>query len=66
MVRLRPEQRRLFATHLPELANFAAGSLLFGQFLTERPYAVNVALLGVASYLVLMALALLSARGERR
>ena len=65
MLRLRPDQRRLFADHLPELANFAAGSLLFGQFLTERPWSLAAGLVGVVSYAVLMGIALFFAEGER-
>jgi hypothetical protein len=56
----------LFANHLPELANFAAGSLLFGQFLSERPYSLRLVLVGLFSYAGLMGTALFFAgRGQR-
>jgi len=44
MIRLHPGQRRVLVSHLPELANVAAGSLLFGQFLSERSYSPGLAL----------------------
>jgi len=66
MLRLGPEQRRLFADHVPELANFAAGSLLFGQLLTERPYSLRLTLLGLLSYAVLRELRPFYARGKRQ
>ena len=65
MLRLRWEQRKLLADHVPELANFAAGSLTFGQFLSDRPYSPGVAGLGFAIYAVLMGLALRLAKEER-
>jgi predicted RND superfamily exporter protein len=46
------------------LANFAAGSLLFGQFLSERPYSPAVALIGLATWIVLFGAAFFFAAGE--
>ena len=66
MLRLGPEQRRLFADHVPELANFAAGTSLFGQLLTEGPYSLRLTLLGLVSYAILMGIALFFARGKRQ
>lgn len=66
MLGLRPGQRTLMADHVPELANFAAGSLLFGQLLSEEPYSLKVALVGFVSYAVLMGLALFFATGEQQ
>ena len=66
MRRLRPEQTSLFADHLPELANFAAGSLLFGQFLAERPYSLRLMLVGLVSYAALMGIALFFAGRQRQ
>ena len=64
MVRLTRGHRRLVANHLPELANFAAGSFLFGQVLTDRPYSPLIALIGIVSWAVLFAVAMFFARGE--
>ena len=47
---------------MPELANFAAGSLLFGQFLSDRPYSIRIGLVGVLGYAVLMGPALVLRR----
>jgi hypothetical protein len=65
MLRLKPVQRRVLVTHLPELANVAAGSLLFGQFLIERPYSVILAAIGVAVWAILIAWVFVLAAGER-
>jgi len=64
MVRLRPGQRRLLVAHLPGLANVAAGSLLFGQFLSARPYSPGIALLGLVTWIVLFGVAFFFAAGE--
>ena len=48
MVGLRPVHRRVLVAHLPELANIAIGALLFGQFLSDRPYSVFLAVVGTA------------------
>jgi hypothetical protein len=65
MIRLQSGQRRVLVAHLPELANVAAGSLLFGQFLSERPYSPGLALLGIATWVVLIGCVFVLAAGER-
>ena len=64
MLRLTSARRRVLVTHLPELANIAAGSLLFGQFLADRTYSVGLAVLGVAAWFGLMGIVFLFADGE--
>jgi hypothetical protein len=64
MVRLRTGQRRLLVAHLPALGNLAVGSLLFGQFLSQRPYSLALALIGVVTWTVLFGAALILAAGE--
>lgn len=64
MIRFGPGQRRVFAEHVPELANFAAGSFIFGQVLTDRPYSIVVAVIGVAAWLALTGVALFFAKGD--
>jgi hypothetical protein len=61
MIRLKPAYRRVLVAHLPELANVAAGSLLFGQFLTHRPYSLVVAAVGIVAYVVLIGATFLAA-----
>ncbi|MBI2185735.1 MAG: hypothetical protein HYU37_01285 [Acidobacteria bacterium] len=62
---MKPAQRRVLVAHLPELANVAAGSLLFGQFLTERPYSLLLALVGVVVWTILIGWVFVLAAGER-
>ena len=54
MVGLRPAHRRVLVAHLPELANIAVGSLSFGQFLSDRPYSIALAGVGVVLWAVLI------------
>ncbi len=54
----------MFAEHVPELANFAAGSFVFGQVLADRPYSIVVAMTGVVTWLALMGLAALLTTGD--
>lgn len=54
MIRLTNAQRRVLIAHVPELANVGAGSLLFGQFLSDRPYSMALATAGVALWAVLI------------
>jgi hypothetical protein len=61
MIRLKPAHRRILIAHVPELANIGAGSLLFGQFLTDRPYSLVVAGVGIAAWLVLIGVTFLAA-----
>ena len=65
MLRLTPARQKVLVAHLPELANVAAGSLLFGQFLSDRPYSVGLALLGVAAWFALMGIVFLFADAGR-
>ena len=64
MLRLKPAQRRVLVAHLPELANVGAGWLLFGQFLSERPYSIALAVPGVVAWWILIGAVFLLAAGE--
>ena len=64
MLRLKLAQRRVLVAHLPELANVGAGSLLFGQFLSDRPYSLPLAAVGVAAWAMLIAIVFVLAVGE--
>jgi hypothetical protein len=51
---------------MPDVANLAAGSMFLGQFLTERPFSVALAVAGVAGWIACWALTLvLSGRDDR-
>ncbi len=54
VLRLSKGQRAVLVNRLPELANFAVGSLLFGQFLSDRPFSMLLAGVSAALWLVLM------------
>jgi hypothetical protein len=58
MLRLRPGQRRVLVERFPELANFAMGSLLFGQLLSDRPFSAGLAVSGVAVWVGLFGVTL--------
>ncbi len=64
MLRLKREQRQLLADKLPDVANVAAGGLVFGQALSQERFSVDMAALGFATWLALMALALGYTRKE--
>ena len=52
------QQRRLLAETLRDVANIAAGAMVFGQFLSGRTFSPGLALLGLASWIVLIVFAL--------
>ena len=58
MVELRPRQRVLFAETLRDVANIAAGAMVFGQFLGEHPFSPAIALLGVVVWAALVIFAM--------
>ena len=66
MLELSPEQRVLLAETLRDVANLAAGAMLFGQLLTERPFSLSLGILGVALWgcLVAFAMAVAGRRGS--
>ena len=66
MLRLSAQHRRVLIETVPELANFAAGSLIFGQFLSERPFSVATAIGGVTAWFVLIGVTFFFAAGERQ
>ena len=61
MIRLKPAHRLVLVAHLPELASIAIGSFLFGQFLSDRPYSVVLAIVGIAAWIALIGLTFLVA-----
>lgn len=47
-------QRSVLVDKLADAANVAAGGLLFGQFLSGRPFSVITAACGIAVWMLLM------------
>lgn len=57
MLRLRGGQRRLLIYVFRELANFGVLSLLFGQFVSERPFSVGLAVTSITLWTILIVFA---------
>jgi hypothetical protein len=64
MLRLSAGQRRLLIHVLRELANFGVISLLFGQFLGERPFSMALTLTAGGLWMILIGAALWLAATE--
>jgi hypothetical protein len=58
MLEWNPQQRVLLAETSRDIANLAAGAMVFGQFLVERAFSPWLALLGVAVWGCLVGFAL--------
>ena len=65
MLRLNDAQRTVLVQAFPAVAHLAVGGLVFGQFLSEQPYSVPLALIAVVGWLVCVSLAVIIAKGER-
>ena len=66
MLRLNRSQRSLLAETLKDAANIAAGALIFGQALSERGFSVMFALLGIGTWMLLVALGIACAGREEK
>lgn len=66
MLRLTSAHRRVLIAHVPELANVGAGSLLFGQFLSDRPYSLALAAGGIGLWCVLMGVVFVLVEREQK
>ena len=64
MVELTNGQRALLADKLPDVANIAAGALVFGQFLSDRTFSLPLAAAGVALWAFLFGCAAVLARKD--
>ena len=65
MVELTSRQRALLADKLPDVANIAAGALLFGQFLSDRTFSLLLAAAGLALWTFLFGCAVVLAGGDQ-
>ncbi len=66
MVRLTSRQREALIEKVPDVANLIAGSMFFGQFLTDRPFSAIIAMAGLSASVSLWVLALTLAKEDRR
>lgn len=57
MLKLKPGQRALLAETLRDIANLAAGAMVFGQFLSDRVFSSTLALCGLGVWMLLVAYA---------
>jgi hypothetical protein len=64
MLRLGQRQRGVLIDKVPDMANVAAGSMIFGQFLTDRSFSMVLAAAGIATWIALWALTLVLAEDE--
>jgi hypothetical protein len=55
----------VLADKLPDAANVVAGGLVVGQAISERPFSMALALLGIALWVTLMIMAVLLAPRRR-
>lgn len=61
MLVLTREQRQLLADTAKDMANIAAGAMIFGQFLSERAFSAWIAAAGVFLWIGFVAFAVLLA-----
>lgn len=65
MLRWNDQQRAVLIDKLADVANVAAGGLLFGQFLSNRFFSIIAASCGVAVWVLLMSGSMYLARRKR-
>jgi predicted acyltransferase len=58
MVHLTGRQREVLLSALPNTANVAAGGLVFGQFVSGRPFSLVAVGVGIAIWLVFLGVSL--------
>ncbi len=64
-IRLNAGQRELLADKVAEAANLAAGALIFGQAVVDRPFSLAAAAWGLAIWAAFIVLALAIRRGRK-
>lgn len=57
MLVLKREQRELLADTFKDIANVAAGAIVFGQFLSDGVFSFSLALVGATLWIVFVAFA---------
>ena len=66
MLRFTERQREALIDKLPDAGNLAAGSMLLGQFLVDRPFSIVLAVTGTIAWLLFWSLMFVLAQGEHR
>jgi len=65
MLRLTLAQRRIVQEKLPDLANLAVATAVFGQMVSGQPFSIRIASAGIGIWLTLMLVAFYSGDSER-
>jgi hypothetical protein len=63
MIKLKREQRSLLAAKVADVANVAAGALIFGQALSGTAFSVKLAIVGIGAWLAMTAAAVIVVGG---
>lgn len=64
MVRLSAGRRALLADKVSDVANVAAGAMVFGQFLSDRPFSISRMLVGGIIWMFLVGCAVAIREGK--
>jgi hypothetical protein len=65
MIVLAPEQRRIVAETLRDIANVAAGAMVFGQFVAGTTFSPRLAISGVVVWMVLVVCSIVASKGSK-
>ena len=65
MIRLTRDERAVLLDKVPDLANLAAGTAVFGQLLRDEPFSLALASGGFALWAALMTITFIVARIDR-
>jgi len=65
MVILSPQQRRILAETVRDIANIAAGAMVFGQFVAGGTFLPRVAAAGAVVWIVLVVCSIVVAKGSQ-
>lgn len=66
MLTLKPRQRAVLLEKVPDVANLGVGVLVFGQFVSDQPFSVWLAVLGFGIWSGLMEGTLLIAGDDKQ
>ncbi len=65
MLELDPQQRTLFAETVRDIANVGGGAMIFGSFLSDRPFSLATAIVGFTIWAAVVTFAI-SLVGRKR
>jgi hypothetical protein len=59
-------QRHLLAETIRDMANIAAGAMVFGQFVSGAPFSIPIAIFGAGFWVAFVGYAAILAKGSER